>query len=144
MMLELYVPCLQKYWPYFQGWAGLPDAKHHQLCQKIKGSCRIARKVWLYEKRQKKHKTGFFAIIFILMTSGQVSRAWCLEAAHHNQHYVPSSGSQKSYFLTNIKDGSFTYFFFSSQTATGFHAMRGYTVLFQEVLTIPMNAPRSN
>ena len=134
------------YWPYFQGWTGLPNAKHHQLCQKIKGSCWIGRKVWLcyvfWKKDKRNPKPDYFAIIFILMTSGQVSRARCLEAAHHNQHHVPSSGSHRKVISSKISNMDHLIIFFSSQTATGFHAMRGYTVLFQEVLTILMNTPR--
>ena len=87
------------------------------------------------EKGQTKYKPDFFATIFLITTSGQVSRARRLEAAHHYQHHVPSSGSQ-------ISNMDHLIIFFSSQTATGFHAMRGYTVLFQEVLTILMNTPR--
>ena len=53
--------------------------------------------VMCFEKKDKRSpKPEFFAIIFIHMTIGQVSRARCLEAAHHNQHHVPSSGSQIS------------------------------------------------
>ena len=100
--------CLQKYWPYFQGWAGLPNAKHHQLCQKIKGFCWIGRKVWLcyvfWKKDKRNPKPDYFAIIFILMTSGQVSRARCLEAAHHNQHHVPSSGSHREVISSQISN----------------------------------------
>ena len=48
------------------------------------------------EKGQTKYKPDFFATIFLITTSGQVSRARRLEAAHHYQHHVPSSGSQIS------------------------------------------------
>ena len=60
------------------------------------------------EKRQTKYKPDFFATIFLITTSGQVSRARRLEAAHHYQYHVPSSGSQ----ISNM-DHLIIFFFFT-------------------------------
>ena len=103
--------------------------------KRSKGLAGLLARFGFMKKDRRNTKPDFFAIIFILMfyVYTQVSRARCLEAAHHNQHHVPSSGSQ-------ISNMDHLIIFFSSQTATGFHAMRGYTVLFQEVLTVHTNA----
>ena len=88
------------------------------------------------EKRQTKYKPDFFATIFLITTSGQVSRARRLEAAHHYQHHVPSSGSQ----ISNLDHLIILFFLHRRQLdSTPWEGTQCYSKRF---ITIPMNAPR--